>query len=58
MLIGIAVPDDRFAYAANMGDDTISVIDIRRGISSTPPTQIGRRVEQVGRSGCPKNVYR
>jgi YVTN family beta-propeller protein len=32
MPIGIAVPDDRFAYAANMGDDTISVIDIRRGI--------------------------
>lgn len=30
--IGISVPDDRFAYAANMGDDTISVIDIRRGI--------------------------
>lgn len=30
--IGIAVPDDRFAYAANMVDDTISVIDIRRGI--------------------------
>jgi YVTN family beta-propeller protein len=30
--IGIAVPDDRFAYAANMGDDTISVIDIRRGV--------------------------
>jgi YVTN family beta-propeller protein len=30
--IGIAVPDDRFAYAANMADDTISVIDIRRGI--------------------------
>jgi YVTN family beta-propeller protein len=32
MPIGIAVPDDRFAYAANMGDDTISVIDIRRGV--------------------------
>ena len=32
MPIGIAVPDDRFAYAANMADDTISVIDIRRGI--------------------------
>ncbi|MDP2321302.1 MAG: cytochrome D1 domain-containing protein [Acidobacteriota bacterium] len=32
MPIGIAVPDDRFAFAANMGDDTISVIDIRRGI--------------------------
>jgi YVTN family beta-propeller protein len=32
MPIGIAVPDDRFAYAANMGDDTISVIDISRGI--------------------------
>ena len=31
MPIGIAVLDDRFAYAANMGDDTISVIDIRRG---------------------------
>jgi YVTN family beta-propeller protein len=30
--IGIAVPDDRFAYAANMGADTISVIDIRRGV--------------------------
>jgi YVTN family beta-propeller protein len=30
--IGIAVPDDRFAYAANMGTDTISVIDIRRGV--------------------------
>ena len=30
--IGIAVPNDRFAYAANMGDDTISVIDIRRGV--------------------------
>jgi YVTN family beta-propeller protein len=30
--IGIAVPDDRLAYVANMGDDTISVIDIRRGI--------------------------
>ena len=32
MPIGIAVPDDRFAYAANMADDTISVIDIRRGV--------------------------
>lgn len=32
MPIGIAVPDDRFAYAANMGDDTISVIDISRGV--------------------------
>jgi len=32
MPIGIAVPDARFAYAANMGDDTISVIDLRRGI--------------------------
>jgi YVTN family beta-propeller protein len=32
MPIGMAVPDDRFAYAANMGDDTISVIDIKRGI--------------------------
>jgi YVTN family beta-propeller protein len=32
MPIGIAVPDDRFAYVANMGDDTISVIDIRRGV--------------------------
>jgi len=30
--IGIAVPDDRFAYVANMRDDTISVIDIRRGV--------------------------
>ena len=30
--IGITVPDDRFAYAANMGDDTISVIDIGRGV--------------------------
>jgi YVTN family beta-propeller protein len=30
--IGIAVPNERFAYAANMGDDTISVIDIRRGV--------------------------
>ena len=30
--IGISVPDDRFAYAANMGDDTISIIDIRRGV--------------------------
>ena len=29
--IGITVPDDRFAYVANMVDDTISVIDIRRG---------------------------
>jgi YVTN family beta-propeller protein len=32
MPIGISVPDDRFAYVANMGDDTISVIDIKRGI--------------------------
>jgi YVTN family beta-propeller protein len=32
MPIGIAVPDDRFAYVANMADDTISAIDIRRGI--------------------------
>ena len=30
--IGISVPDDRFAYAANMVDDTISIIDIRRGV--------------------------
>ncbi len=30
--IGISVPDDRFAYAANMGDHTISVIDLRRGV--------------------------
>ncbi|HEY5567474.1 MAG TPA: cytochrome D1 domain-containing protein [Gammaproteobacteria bacterium] len=30
--IGITVPDDRFAYVANMVDDTISVIDITRGI--------------------------
>jgi YVTN family beta-propeller protein len=30
--IGIAVPDDRLAYAANMGDDTILVIDIRLGV--------------------------
>jgi YVTN family beta-propeller protein len=29
--IGITVPDDRFAYVANMVDNTISVIDIRRG---------------------------
>ena len=29
--IGITVPDDRFAYVANMADDTISVIDIGRG---------------------------
>jgi YVTN family beta-propeller protein len=29
--IGITVPDDRFAYVANMVDDTISVIDISRG---------------------------
>jgi YVTN family beta-propeller protein len=29
--IGITVPDDRLAYAANMADDTISVIDIQRG---------------------------
>jgi YVTN family beta-propeller protein len=32
MPIGIAVPDDRFAYVANMGDDTLSVIDIKRGV--------------------------
>jgi YVTN family beta-propeller protein len=25
------VPDDRFVYAANMLDDSISVIDIARG---------------------------
>jgi len=25
------VPDDRFAYVANMEDDTISVIDLQRG---------------------------
>ena len=25
------MPDDRFAYVANMADDTISVIDIGRG---------------------------
>jgi YVTN family beta-propeller protein len=30
--IGIAVPDDRFAYVANMADDSISVIDISRGV--------------------------
>lgn len=30
--IGIAVPDDRLAYVANMADDTISVIDISRGV--------------------------
>jgi YVTN family beta-propeller protein len=29
--IGIAVPDDRLAYVANMADGTISVIDISRG---------------------------
>jgi len=29
--IGITVPNDRFAYVANMLDDTISVIDISRG---------------------------
>lgn len=29
--IGITVPDDRYAYVANMVDDTISVIDITRG---------------------------
>lgn len=29
--IGITVPNDRIAYVANMVDDTISVIDIRRG---------------------------
>ncbi len=29
--IGISVPTDRFAYVANMLDDTISVIDISRG---------------------------
>jgi YVTN family beta-propeller protein len=28
--IGITVPDDRYAYIANMADDTISVIDLRR----------------------------
>lgn len=30
--IGITVPNDRFAYVANMADDTISVIDIARGV--------------------------
>jgi YVTN family beta-propeller protein len=30
--IGITVPDDRYAYVANMVDDTISVIDITRGV--------------------------
>jgi YVTN family beta-propeller protein len=29
--IGMSVPTDRFAYVANMLDDTISVIDISRG---------------------------
>lgn len=29
--IGITVPDDRYAYVANMIDDTISVVDISRG---------------------------
>jgi YVTN family beta-propeller protein len=29
---GITVPNDRFAYVANMLDDTISVIDISRGV--------------------------
>lgn len=29
--IGVSVPDDRYAYIANMVDDTISVIDLRRG---------------------------
>jgi len=29
--IGITVPDDHYAYVANMVDDTISVIDISRG---------------------------
>jgi YVTN family beta-propeller protein len=29
--IGITVPDDRYAYVANMADDTISVIEIGRG---------------------------
>jgi YVTN family beta-propeller protein len=31
LAIGITVPNDRFAYVANMLDDTISVIDISRG---------------------------
>ena len=36
--IGITVPDDRFAYVANMVDDTISVIDISRGaVARTMP---------------------
>ncbi len=37
--IGIAVPDDRFAYVADMADDTISVIDISRGavVRTIPP---------------------
>ena len=30
--IGIAVPDDRVAFVANMRDGTISVIDISRGL--------------------------
>ena len=30
--IGIAVPDSRYAYSANMNDGTISVIDIAKGI--------------------------
>ena len=30
--IGIAVPNDRYAYSANMADDTISVVDIARGV--------------------------
>jgi len=30
--IGITVPNDRFAYIANMGDDTISAIDITGGV--------------------------
>lgn len=29
--IGITVPNDQYAYVANMVDDTISVIDLRRG---------------------------
>jgi YVTN family beta-propeller protein len=29
--IGITVRDDRYAYVANMMDDTTSVIDLRRG---------------------------
>jgi YVTN family beta-propeller protein len=31
LAIGITVPNDHFAYVANMLDDTISVIDISRG---------------------------